>query len=200
MLPLVVGPLTTAGVVSWAGAAETLWIKFKLGAFMPHLPTRDFINLETTLPAAVNNAFWLHSSAWEIPDFENVETFVARLVRQDVLVRDPVVNAVLQDQPQDLSSRTVRHRFLRATGLTQGNIRQIERAQRAAELLRQGMSILDVVDEAGYFDQPHLTRSLRQWVGHTPAQIIRMSKPDCHSVQDGVLESDYDVNVLAEIR
>jgi hypothetical protein len=32
------------------------------------------------------------------------------------------------------------------------------------------------VDAAGYYDQPHLTRSLKQWVGHTPAQIIEMSK------------------------
>src|SRR5258708_5694884 len=130
MLPFVVGPLTAAGALSWAGAAEVLWIKFKLGAFMPHLPTRDFLNLETILPAAVNNGFWLHSSAWEIPDYENVETFVDRLVRQDVLVRDPVVNAVLQEQPQDLSSRTVRHRLLRATGLPHGHIRQLDAAHR----------------------------------------------------------------------
>jgi len=35
------------------------------------------------------------------------------------------------------------------------------------------MSILDVVHEAGYFDQPHLTRSLKYRVGETPAEIIR---------------------------
>ena len=88
------------------------------------------------------------------------------------------MNAVLQHQRSELSSRTVRHRFLRATGLTQSHIRQVERAQRAAALLRQGVPILDAVDEAGYFDQPHLTRSLKQWVGYTPAQIVHMSKPE----------------------
>jgi methylphosphotriester-DNA--protein-cysteine methyltransferase len=50
---------------------------------------------------------------------------------------DPVVNAVLQGHPQEMSSRTVRHRFLRATGLSQSHIYQVERAQRAAALLRQ---------------------------------------------------------------
>jgi AraC-like DNA-binding protein len=43
--------------------------------------------------------------------------------------------------------------------------------------LGQGVSILDAVYELGYYDQPHLTRALKQWVGHTPAQIMRMSKP-----------------------
>ena len=173
---LVVGPWTTAGVASWTEGAEILWVRFKLGTFMPHLPTKNFLDTETLLPEAASLSFWLKGSAWQFPDHENVETFVERLVRNDVLVRDPVVNAAIQDRPQGLSPRTVRHRFLRATGLTQSRIRQVERAQRAAALLQQGVSIPDAVYEVGYFDQPHLTRSLKQWVGHTPAQIVRLSK------------------------
>ncbi len=172
---IIVGSLPTAGVVSYTEGAEILWIKFRLGTFMPHLPASDLLNVETPLPGAANNSFWLKGSAWQFPDFENADTFISRLVRNDVLVRDPVVNAALQDQPQDLASRTVRHRFLRATGLTKSHIQQIERAQRAAALLRQGVPILDTVCETGYFDQPHLTRSLKQWVGHTPAQILLKS-------------------------
>jgi methylphosphotriester-DNA--protein-cysteine methyltransferase len=60
--------------------------------------------------------------------------------------------------------------------LTQSYIRQVERAQRAAALLQQGVPIFDTVYEAGYFDQPHLTKSLKRAIGHTPAQIIRSSK------------------------
>jgi hypothetical protein len=155
--------------------AEILWIKFKLGTFMPHLPARNLLDGETILPGAASNSFWLKGSAWQFPDYENAETFVDRLVREEVLIRDPVVTAVLDGYPQGRPSRTVRHRFLRATGLTQNHIRQFERARRAAALLRQGVSILDAVSEAGYFDQPHLTRSLKQWIGHTPAQVMRLS-------------------------
>jgi hypothetical protein len=164
---LVVGPLTTAGVASWGEGAEILWIKFALGAFMPHLPPRGFLDVETILPGAASQSFWLNSSAWQFPDYENVETFIARLVREEVLVRDPVVTAVLQGHSQAMSSRTVRHRFLRTTGLTQNHILQVQRAQRAEALLQQGVSILDTVYELGYFDQPHLTRSLKQFVGYT---------------------------------
>jgi len=176
--PLLVGPWTTAGVASWGEGAEILWIKFKLGSFIPHLPPRNLRDMETTLPEAAGNSFWLKGSAWPFPDYHNVETFVDRLVRDEVLVCDPVVDAVLQDQPPELSSRTVRHRFLRATGLTQSHIHQAERAQRAVTLLEQGVSILDTVHEVGYFDQPHLTRSLKQFIGYSPAQIVPTSKPE----------------------
>lgn len=175
--PIFVGPLTTAGQVSYGAGAEVLWIKFSLGTFMPHLPPRDFLDAETSLPKAASQSFWLKGSAWQFPDFENVETFVDRLVNEEVLVHDPVVSAVLQGQPQEMASRTVRYRFLRATGLTQQHIYQAERARQAQALLQQGCPILDTVYQAGYFDQPHLTRALKHYLGHTPAQIAQMREP-----------------------
>lgn len=169
---LVVGPWTTAGVVTYTEGAELLWIKFKLGAFLPHLPTKDFVDVETTLPGASSQSFWLKGSAWQFPNYENVEVFINRLVREEMLVLDPIVNATLQDQlqPEQMAARTVRHRFLRATGLTRTHIRQFQRAQEAARLLAQENSILDVVDQLGYYDQPHLTRMLKRFTGKTPAQ------------------------------
>lgn len=171
--PIFVGPLTSAGVVPFGEGAEILWIKFRLGSFMPHLPVRDFLDIETPLPEASSRSFWLKGSAWQFPDFDNVETFVDRLVREGVLVRDPVVDEALQGHLTGMPARTVRQRFLRSTGLSQGQIYQIERARRAEDLLQRGVSILEAVFEAGYYDQPHLTRSLQRWIGQTPAQILR---------------------------
>jgi len=156
---------------------EFLVIKFKLGVYMPYLPPDRLVNGDAILPQAAGRSFWLFGSAWQPPDFENVETFVERLAREGALVRDPVIEAALQDQPPAWSSRTVRRRFLRATGLTPRIIHQIERAQRAAALLEQGVPIIDTVYQAGYADQPHLTRSLKRFIGHTPAQIARVREP-----------------------
>jgi hypothetical protein len=172
---LVVGPKTAAGVVSYVDGAELLWIKFRLGTFLPELLARDHLDMEMALPGAACRSFWLHGSAWQFPDYENADTFVDRLARAGALACDPVVGAVLQGQPHALSPRAVRHRFLRATGLTHSHIQQLERARRAEALLRRGVPILDTVEEAGYFDQPHLTRSLNRWIGHTPAQLIRLN-------------------------
>lgn len=71
----------------------------------------------------------------------------------------------------------MRHRFVQAIGLTQVSIRQIERARFAMSLLQQGVSILDVVVQAGYADQSHLTRSLGRFVGQTPAHFAGMHRP-----------------------
>jgi hypothetical protein len=170
------GSLTTSGTVSYTAGAEILWIKFKLGTFMPHLPARDLLDRETLLPEAASESFWLKGSAWQFPDYENVETFVDRLVREQVLVHDPLVPQVLNGHTPGIAPRTVRHRFLRATGLTQGHIIQFERAKRAETLLQQGLSILDTVNEVGYYDQPHLTRSLKLFTGQTPAQILKLNQ------------------------
>lgn len=175
MRPLIVGPWTTAGVTSWEAAAEILWVKLKPGVFMPHLPFTHLIDRETMLPSASGDNFWLKSAAWQPPTFDNVETFIQRLVHDEILVRDPLIEAVLQGQPHDLSMRTVRHRFLQATGMSQNQLFQIERAQKAADLLQQGVSILDTMFELDYYDQPHLTRCLKQWIGRTPNQLLHLN-------------------------
>jgi hypothetical protein len=192
MRSLLTGPLPSSGVVSWTDGAEILWVKLRRGVFMPRLPPRTLIDVEAELPAASFDKFWLNGSAWQVPSFENAETFVARLVRDGALARDPIVPDALDGRGVTMPERTLRHRFLRATGLTQTRIRQIEQAQAAAALLRQGVPILDVVFETGYYDQPHLTRALRQWVGYTPAQLRREA---CRTVQDGGGGLDYTEKV-----
>ena len=194
------GPETKATPLHCSADGEWLGIRFKLGTVMPHLPASNLVDGAVNLPDAGSRSFWLHGSAWQFPDYENADTFVDRLVRDGLLVREPVVQAALHDQLKDLSLRTAQRHFLRTTGLTHRAVRQIERARYATTLLQQGLSILDVVYEAGYFDQPHLTRSLKQFIGYTPAQIIRMSQPDCHSIQDASPLMDYHTNVLEGIR
>jgi hypothetical protein len=181
---LITGPLTTTGIVHFIPGVELLWIRFKVGAFLPHMPFKGLLDTEAGLPAGGGQNFWLKGSTWQFPTYENADTFVDRLVRAEVIATDPVVTAALRDDTPALPDRTLRHRFLRATGLSQSVVRQIERAKHAAALLRRGVSILDTVHEAGYFDQPHLTRALKQWIGHTPAQIIQMTQPACQQPGD----------------
>jgi len=170
------GPTTRSRLKNQFEGNQFLVIKFKLGVYMPYLPAIDLVDGDAVLPKAAGKSFSVNGSAWQLPSYENVETFVDRLVRSGVLIVDPLVSAVLQDQPQELSDRSVRRRFLYATGLTPRAIRQIERAQHAAALLEKGASILDATYEAGYADQPHLTRSLKRFYGQTPAQLSRVAE------------------------
>jgi AraC-like DNA-binding protein len=157
---------------------EWFGILLKLGTFLPHLPTRSLTDTGVTLPEATRNTFWLSSSAWEFPTSDNAEIFVKRLIRAGLLVRDPVIEAALQGQTKDLTPRSVQHHFLQATGITQSMARQIERARYATLLLQQGVSIPDTILKAGYYDQPHLTRSLQRFIGQTPAELLHHSRPE----------------------
>jgi AraC-like DNA-binding protein len=167
------GPETHATSAYCPPDTDFLGIVFKVGAFMPKFPASMVMDRrDVNLPQAGNNSFWLDSSAWEFPTFENADTFINRLVRNDLLVEDPIVDVALREQPSVLSRRTIQRRFLQATGLTYNSVFQIQRARYATSLLKQGVSILDTVEQAGYTDQPHLTRALRQLTGQTPGQIF----------------------------
>jgi len=172
------GPETKASPAPIPEDAEFLGIIFKQGAFMPHIPKRDLVDDALHLIGTSGNSFWLQGGTWEIPNFENADTFVNRLIHQELLVQDQVVDDVLRGRAQDLSLRSVQRRFLYATGLTYKAIQQIERARHALALLQSGIPIPETAYRAGYFDQPHLTRSLKLFAGQTPAEIAKSGQPE----------------------
>jgi hypothetical protein len=168
------GPETRPTPLDFGPGCEWWGIRFRPGTIMPRLPLHQLVDKDVDLSTGGGRTFWLDGAAWEIPDHEHADAFIQRLSRTGVLVRDPVVDAALRGQSIDVTPRSAQRRFMRATGLTHGTIRQIHRAERAMALLRNGTPILDVVHDAGYHDQAHLTRSMKRWFGHTPAQIGRL--------------------------
>ena len=168
------GPETTATTAACPAEGEWLGIRFKLGTFMPRLPPGELSDRrDVNLPDATTRTFWLDGSAWEYPDFENADTFVTRLARKGVIAHDFAVDAMMTREPAKLPLRSAQRHFARSTGISLRTLRQIERARYATMLLKQGLPILDAGHEAGYFDQPHLTRSLKTLIGATPAEISR---------------------------
>jgi AraC-like DNA-binding protein len=170
------GPETRATRLYCPPDGEWIGIRFRIGTVMPHLPASNLVDEAVNLPDASTQSFWLQDSAWQFPNFENADVFVDLLQRKGMLVRDPVVDSALQDQLHGRWARTAQRHFLRTTGLTQSAVRQIERARHATNLLQNGATIGDTVSEAGYFDQSHLTKSLKHFIGQTPTQIIAKSE------------------------
>lgn len=165
------GPESMASPAPVPEDATFFGITFALGTTMPHLPAGRLVDDGIEIPDATRRSFWLKGSTWHIPGFDNAEAFVERMVREEVLARDPIVAATLCGEPPGVSERTVQRRFVAATGLTQGAVRQIDRARKAAVLLRDGVPAADAVHRLGYFDQPHLARSLSRFVGRTAVQL-----------------------------
>lgn len=171
------GPETKATLADCPADGEWFGIRFKLGTFMPSLPVSALIDRnDKDMPDISGRGFWLDGERWEYPGFETAEDFVARLVKRGLVTRNQAITDGLAGDEQALSLRSAQRHFRHATGMTHSTFRQIERARRAVQLLQNGRSILDTVHEAGFFDQPHMTRALRHLVGQTPAGVLRQDE------------------------
>jgi hypothetical protein len=165
------GPETRTGTAPVPEGATFVGIEFAVGTSLRAVPTSDLVDRGIELPDATRRGFRLDGVRWETPGPDDAESLVDRLVRAGAVVRDPLVGDVRCGDVPPVCRRTVERRFRAATGLTQGAVRQIERVRAAAALLAAGEPVADVVSRFEYFDEPHLTRALRRYVGRTARQL-----------------------------
>jgi hypothetical protein len=165
------GPETKATVSPIPEDAEFFGIVFSLGTFAPAFPLDRLVDHAVTLPNATGSSVWLDGSRWEIPTAENADVFVDRLVREGLVVRDAVVADACRADTDEVSTRTLQRRVTRATGLSRRTIKQIARAEAALDALGRGMSAAEAVVAFGFADQAHLIRSVKRFMGQTPARV-----------------------------
>lgn len=167
------GLITRPVQLAYDAGDEYLSISFKPGVFMPRAPGNKMVDRGVLRPTPSARTFRLENDVLEIPSFDNVEAMVDRLVRDDLIVRDEIVEGVVEGHARAIHPRSVQRHFLQAMGLTAKRLEQIQRAGRALDLLRAGRRPADVANELGYSDQAHLTRSLKSIMGTTPGEVAR---------------------------
>lgn len=167
------GPETRPSEAEISGESDSIGITFAHGTSLVHLPPGRLVDSEAQSPHVEGRRFVLGGETWEMPDLDDAEAFVQRLVRAGLLIRDPLVDDVVWGGVARVGTRSVQRRVAASTGLTSGTIRQIERAREAALLLGEGMSIADVVHGLGFYDQPHFARSLQRFIGRTATELQR---------------------------
>ena len=167
----ITGPETRTGTAPVPEDATFTGIDFAVGTSLRAVPTPALVDGGVGLADTTRRTFRLDGARWETPSPDNAEALVERLVRAGIVVREPLVAEVLRGHRPAVSGRTVERRFRAATGLTRGAVRQIERARTAAELLAAGAAAGYVVAKLDYFDEPHLARALRTYVGRTARQL-----------------------------
>ncbi|MFI5715740.1 helix-turn-helix domain-containing protein [Nocardia sp. NPDC051750] len=167
----VTGPESRTGTAPVPEGAAFVGIQFAVGTSLRAVTTQSLVDSGISLPEVTHRTFWLDGARRETPHPDDAEALVDRLVREGVVVHDRLVSEVLRGHRPAVSDRTLERRFRAATGLTQGAVRQIERARTAAMLLASGEADMDIVDKLGYYDEPHLARALRRYVGRTARQL-----------------------------
>ena len=166
------GPVSRGSLVECPPNGEWLAVRFRLGTYLPRMPTAALIDhQDVQLPVLPNGRFWFSDLTWEIPTYDNAEAFAARLVRAWRHRAQPCNRCSRRrrcrlDEPAFGSAPfSPRHRH---------DVQQL--SADPAALLSSGSSVLNATFDAGYFDQAHLTRSVKQLIGMTPARLV-LEKP-----------------------
>ena len=142
--------------------------------FMPGLSKQATPTFGVKLPI-VDGYLIVDGHKVPLPSYDHAEEFVEELVKRKIILVHPLVEKALSGAPS-LSERSVQRHMLQIAGLTRRELGRIRRARQAYALLQAGKSIADVVVEAGYVDQAHLTKSLKLLAGQTPGQILAAYK------------------------
>lgn len=156
-----------AGGVYWG-------VLLKAHVFLPWLSKRDISATGFKIPLK-DGMLHLNNQKISLPLYDKAEEFIQVLVKKNIILIHPLVEKALREA-SSLSERTVQRHVLQIAGLTQRDLARIRRARHAYALLQSGKSIADVVLEAGYTDQAHLTKSLKLLAGQTPGQILAALK------------------------
>ncbi|MGO4534194.1 AraC family transcriptional regulator [Leifsonia sp. 2MCAF36] len=165
------GPESRATRAPVADDSEFTGIRLALGTFLAGLPVPAFVDRFVSLPVD-GDAFRFGGERLRLPRFDQAEEFIEVLIRTELLL-----SATFQEGSVP-SDRTRQRRYLAATGLPQRTVRQIERANHAAVRLRAGEPPATVAHDVGYFDQPHLARSLRRFIGPSATELATGAHPD----------------------
>lgn len=159
------GPESRASQQPIPAGDEFLGVRLTLGTVLTTLSGPAPVDRFVDFPV---NGDWFHvaDDRLRTPRFDDAEGFVGLLVRKGLLATSELRDAWLTD-------RTRQRRYLAAVGLPQRTVLQIERAHDAAVRLQEGQQPAIVAHESGYFDQPHLARSLRRFIGLSATQLAQ---------------------------
>ena len=151
---------------------DYIWtgIRLQPGVQLKNFPTQQFTDKFRTLPADSSGQFEFEGTWLQFPDFNNAERLIEQM--HDLgYISGKVLNS--QEFPtQGMSSKTYSRFVKRSTGLSPYKLHQLQRMAEALRLLRQGMPAATVASELGFADQAHLHRAAKQFLGHTPKELL----------------------------
>ena len=165
---LLCAPCFKTTLVPYSAGNKNFGIQFKPGVSFTGISVTDVLNVTQPLPMPAEDRFVLQGYTWKLPTYENVDDFLARMAELGLLSIDPVIMDVLENNPVNMSVRSIQRHFATTVGMSPRRVKQILSARKAVDLLLQGKPLTDVSYELGYADLPHMIRMLKRFTGFTP--------------------------------
>jgi len=145
-------------------------IRLQPGVRLKHYPVEQLTDRFLILPSDTDARFQFEGTWLQFPDFTHAELLIEQM-------RDAgfISGRALDGQAfptQGISSKSYSRLVKRSTGLSPYKLQQLQRIHEALHLLKHGMPATDVAFELGFVDQAHLSRAAKQFLGHTPKELL----------------------------
>lgn len=146
-------------------------IRLKPGIRLQNFSTQQMTDSFQILPADSSGQFEIEGMHLQYPDFENVEQLIEHMYGLGFLGGKALDGQELSRQ--GVSSKSYSRHIKQSTGLSPYKLHQLQRMTEALRLLRQGTPVTTVATQLGFADQAHLTRAAKQFLGHTPKELLQ---------------------------
>jgi methylphosphotriester-DNA--protein-cysteine methyltransferase len=146
-------------------------ISFATGAYLTPFRGAPFVGGYIMLRMPDADHFTLAGHTFPLPTFQNAEKLIDQMVEQGLLASDEVVARAMRGTPKATSTRSVQRHFKEVAGLSPKKLADIRRAQEAVRMLKNGKDPSATAVDAGYYDQPHLTKELKRLMDSSPKNV-----------------------------
>jgi len=140
-------------------------IRLRPGVVVRNISAQKLIDNSLMFSVDAEMCFWFEGTRLRAPDFDNAEIFIDQLFNLGYL-NDEMANSKMS------STKSYSRLIKRTTGFSPYRLHQLQRAHQALRLLKQGMTATAVAAELNFVDESHLTRVVKQFLGHTPKQLL----------------------------
>jgi len=147
-------------------------IRLQPGVQLKSFPAQQYLDSFLTFPADNNARFQLEEAQLQFPSFHTAELLVEQMRDRGLLNGESLASQELS--PQGMSSKSYSRLIKRTTGFSPYKLHQLQRIYEALRQLKQGMPAADVAAELGFVDQAHLSRAAKQFLGHTPKELLAL--------------------------
>lgn len=172
----ITGQATKAQRLFYKAGQRSVVISFAAGAYLRPFRGALFAGNYSMLTMPDDLHFELGGQTFPLPTFENAEALINQMVERGIVASDEVVEGVMRGTPKAASRRSVERHFKTTTGLSPKKLADIRRAQAAVRMLKAGKDPATTAAEAGYYDQPHMSKELKRLMDSLPSDVDDISQ------------------------
>lgn len=151
----------------------TTWIGIRLypGVKLKNFPAQKYLDCSRPIRANDNGRFLFGGTWFNFPEFNSAEKLIEQM-RDLGYVSGNAID-VQGVSVEEMSTKAYSRYIKQNTGLSPYKLHQLQRMTKVFKLIQDGVPLSIIASDEGFADQAHLHRAVRQYLGHTPKELLR---------------------------